>query len=65
MPFGLGFPIGLAVVCVAFDAWRRRRVDWVLAAGALLLIVSFPARIALVNTPAWGRAAAWLASLVA
>jgi hypothetical protein len=49
---------------VAYDAWRRRRLDWVLLAAALLLIVSFPARIAVVNTPAWGRAAAWLATLV-
>ena len=65
VPFGLGIPVGLAVLCVAFDAWRRRRVDWVLLAAALLLIVSFPARIALVDTPAWGRAAAWLATLVA
>jgi hypothetical protein len=36
-----------------------------LLARALLLIVSFPARIAMVDTPAWGRAAAWLATLAA
>jgi hypothetical protein len=62
--FGLGVPAGLALIAVAFDAWKRRRLDWVLVAAALVLIASFPARIALMATPAWANASAWLATLV-
>jgi hypothetical protein len=62
--FGLGVPASLAIICVAYDAWKRRRVDWVLVAAAVLLLASFPARIALMQTPAWANASAWLATLV-
>ena len=62
--FGLGVPLGLALVCVGYDAWKRRRVDWVLVAASVLLLVSFPARIALMATPGWENASAWLASFV-
>jgi hypothetical protein len=62
--FGLGVPAAVALVAVAYDAWKRRRVDWVLVAAAVLLLASFPARIALIATPAWASASAWLATLV-
>ena len=62
--FGVGVPIGLALGGLALDIWRRRRTDWVLAAATLVLAASFPARIALMTTPAWARASAWLATLV-
>jgi hypothetical protein len=62
--FGLGLPLVLAIVCVAYDAWKRRRVDWLLLGAAVLLIASFPARIALMTTPWWANASAWLATLV-
>ncbi len=64
VPFGLGIPVGLALAGLAFDTWRHWRVDRVLVAAVLLLIVSFPGRIALMATPAWARTAAWLATLV-
>ena len=62
--FGLGLPLVLAIICVAYDAWKRRRVDWLLLGAAVLLIASFPARIALMTTPWWANASAWLATLV-
>lgn len=62
--FALGVPAGLAFIAVAYDVWKRRRVDWVLVAAAVLLLASFPARIALMTTPAWANASAWLATLV-
>ena len=62
--FGLGVPAGLAIICVAYDRWKRRRVDWLLLGAAVVLIASFPARIALIPTPAWANASAWLATLV-
>jgi hypothetical protein len=62
--FGLGFPLILATISVAYDAWKRRRIDWLLLGAAVLLIASFPARIALMATPAWANASAWLATLV-
>ena len=62
--FGLGLPLGLAIVCVAYDAWKRRRVDWLLLGAAALLIASFPARIALIATPWWANASTWLTTLV-
>ena len=62
--FGLGVPVILTLAVLTLD-WRKRRAfDRVLLAAAAIFIASFPIRIALVNTPAWGRAAAWLASLV-
>lgn len=62
--FGLGIPASVALIAVGFDAWKRRRVDSVLAGAVVLLLASFPARIALMATPAWANASAWLASLV-
>lgn len=62
--FGLGVPVVLTVAVLALDWRKRRQFDGVVVAAALIFIVSFPLRIALVSTPAWARAAAWLASLV-
>jgi hypothetical protein len=62
--FGLGVPAGLAILCVAYDAWKRGRVDRLLLGAAVLFVASFPARIALIPTPAWANASAWLATLV-
>ena len=62
--FGLGVPAGLALTGLAFDTWRHRRMDRLLLAAVLIFIASFPARIALITTPAWARASAWLATLV-
>jgi len=62
--FGAGVPVGLALACLGVHTWRYRRLDRVLLAAVIVLIVSFPGRIAVISTPAWARASAWLAGLV-
>lgn len=62
--FGLGVPVVLTLTVLALDWRQRRRFDPVIVTAAVIFIASFPIRIALVSTPMWGRAAAWLASLV-
>jgi uncharacterized membrane protein len=62
--FGLGVPVVLTLAVLALDWRKRRRFDGVVVTAAVIFIVSFPLRIALVSTPAWTRAATWLASLV-
>jgi hypothetical protein len=60
----LGVIGGLSLACIAFDRWRYGRVNRVFAAGAALLIASFPIRIAIMGTKTWLSIATWLASLV-
>jgi len=62
--FGIGVPVGLAAAGLAIDTWRHRGVDRLLLAAVLFFVASFPGRIALMATPAWARASAWLATLV-
>ena len=62
--FGAGLPVGLALTCLGIHTWRYRRLDRVLLAAVIVLIVSFPGRLALISTPAWATASAWLAGLV-
>jgi hypothetical protein len=59
----MGVIVGAALFCLAFDLWRYGRVNRVFLAGALLLIASFPIRIALLGTQAWLSISTWLASL--
>jgi hypothetical protein len=59
-----GFPTVLMLVCLAID-WRRRgQVNTVFLAGSLLLIASYPVRLALMGTAGWMQFAVWLTSLV-
>jgi len=62
--FGLGVPAGLAAAGLAVDTWRHRGMDRLLLAAVLFFVASFPGRIALMATPAWAHASAWLATLV-
>jgi hypothetical protein len=62
VPWLLGIIVGIVALCVALDLWRLRRVNWLFVAGAILLIASFPIRIALMTTPTWVRFATWFAS---
>jgi hypothetical protein len=59
----LGIISGAALVWVAFDRWRYGRVNRVFLAGALILIASFPLRIALMGTQVWTSFSTWLATL--
>lgn len=59
-----GFPTVLVLVCLAID-WRRRgQLNPVFLAGSLLLIASYPLRLALMGTTAWMQFALWLTSFV-
>ena len=58
----LGIIAGSALVCIVFDRWRYGRVNRIFVAGAVLLIASFPIRIALMGTQAWLSISTWLAS---
>lgn len=59
-----GLPTVLMLACIGLDSWRHRRPNVVFVVGALLLFASYIARLALMNTPAWLRAAGWLTSFV-
>jgi len=66
-PFhGAGIPafflttIAIVVACVAYDTIRNRRLHPAFGWGALLIIVSWPLRLALSGTSAWLAFAAWV-----
>lgn len=59
----LGIISGATVFCLAFDRWRYGRVNRIFLAGALVLIASFPVRIALMGTQAWTTFSTWLSTL--
>ena len=56
----LGIIGGATLCCLAFDLWRYGKVNRVFLAGAVVLIASFPVRIALMGTHAWVSMATWL-----
>lgn len=59
-----GFPTLLLLVCIGVDTWRNRQVNGVLVTGALLLVASYVARLALMPTGVWLHIAARLTSMV-
>jgi hypothetical protein len=58
----MGIIVGVTIVWAVFDRWRYGRVNRIFLAGALLLIASFPIRIAVMGTHAWLSFSTWLAS---
>jgi len=56
----LGIIAGSAIVCLAFDRWRYGHINRIFLAGAVILIASFPIRIALMGTQAWLSFSTWL-----
>ncbi|MBK8148317.1 MAG: hypothetical protein IPN69_22120 [Acidobacteria bacterium] len=61
----LGVPTLLAIAFLIYDRWRIGSFNKVYLAGAILLIVSYPARLALSGTELWMTFAAWLTSWAA
>jgi hypothetical protein len=60
-----GIPALLAIGLLAYDTWRNHKLNKVFFAGAMLLILSYPLRLALAGTDAWTAFAAWLTSWAA
>lgn len=60
-----GVPAVIAILLLIFDTWRNRKLNAVFLTGALLLIASYPIRIALSGTDAWIAFATWLTTWAA
>jgi hypothetical protein len=59
-----GLPTALAALCLILNARRYGHVNRVFLAGAVVLVGSYVARLALMTTGAWMHTAAWLVSFV-
>jgi hypothetical protein len=59
-----GFPTALILFCLGLDTWRNRHLNAILLAGALLLVASYVARLALMGTATWMHIAVWLTSFM-
>lgn len=57
-----GLPTTLIAAALVYDTWRNRRLNTLFLGGAILLIVSFPLRLAIAGTETWERFATWLIS---
>ena len=51
----------IVVACIAWDTIRNRRLHPAFIAGGLLVIASWPLRLAFTGTEAWARFTEWLA----
>lgn len=60
LPAFFGAMLVCVVAVIAIDTLRHRRLHPAFGWGAALLIASVPLRLALAQTEAWGRFAAWL-----
>lgn len=61
--FFLGVPTILAIGLVILDTWKNRRLNKVFLVGAVVLVASYPLRIALSGTDAWLAFATWVSGL--
>lgn len=55
-----GFPDVLAILMLAADTWKNRRLNPAFALGILLIIASQPLRLMISGTETWLTFAAWL-----
>lgn len=58
--FFFGIPTILAIIALIYDTWHNGKLNKVFLAGAILLIASYPLRIAIAGTEGWLAFAAWL-----
>jgi hypothetical protein len=61
--FFFGVPTLLAIVLLALDTWKNKRLNKVFLVGAIALVMSYPLRIMISGTDAWLAFATWFASL--
>jgi hypothetical protein len=59
-----GFPLALALSCLALDRWHYGRMNRVFVVGIALLSAGYVARLALMGNPTWLALAAALTRLV-
>lgn len=60
-----GVPAALAIGLLIYDTWRMHKLNRVFLAGSLLLIASYPLRLALSGTDLWMSFASWLTAWAA
>jgi len=62
-PFFFGVPTVIVVVALVYDTWHNKKLNKMFLFAALLLIASYPLRLAIAGTETWTAFAAWLCSL--
>lgn len=64
-PVFFGIPAAIAILLLIYDTWRNKKLNKAFLAGALVLIASYPIRLALSGTDAWMAFATWLTTWAA
>jgi hypothetical protein len=59
-----GLPTVISLACLGWDWKQQARLNGAFLVGMVLLIVSYPVRLVLMNTGAWLQLAGWLTSFV-
>ncbi len=60
-----GIPTLIAILLVAFDTWRNRKLNVPFLAGTVIIIASYPLRILIMQTQTWNTFATWLTTWAA
>ncbi len=61
--FFFGVPTVIVILALAYDTWHSKKLNKMFLFAALLLIASYPLRLAIGGTDAWMTFATWLCSL--
>jgi hypothetical protein len=60
-----GVPTVLTIGLLVYDTWHNKKLNKVFLIGGLILIASYPLRMALMGTDAWVSFATWVTSWAA
>ena len=63
--FFFGIPAVVAIVLIALDTWKNGKLNRPFLIGGVLMIASYPLRLAFMNTETWLSFAAWIISWAA
>jgi len=61
--FFFGVPTVIVIAALVYDTWHNGKLNKMFLFAALLLIASYPLRLAIAGTETWMSFAAWLCSL--
>lgn len=64
-PVFFGVPSLIILSLLVFDTWKNRKLNQAFLAGAILLILSYPLRLAISGTDTWMTFATWLTTWAA